>query len=59
MKRDDDEGPGPGVSLAALIFVALLVVGGVWLANVISKNAKLEDCLMSGRRNCAPIDTPP
>ncbi len=45
------------INVAALVFVILLVAGGVWLAKVMQRNAKLEDCLMSGRTNCAPIDT--
>ena len=55
---DDVDEPRGLVNLAALVFLALLVIGGVWLANAISRNSKLEDCLMAGRRNCAPIEVP-
>jgi hypothetical protein len=44
------------VNLAGLVFVILLVVLGVWVAKLLQRHAKLEDCLMSGRTNCAPID---
>jgi hypothetical protein len=56
---DDDGGDEQGrslMNLAALVFVILLVIGGVWLAKVLQRHARLEDCLMSGRTNCAPID---
>lgn len=59
-KRDDDGDDDPRrslINLAGLVFVILLVVGCVWLARALSEHAKLEDCLMSGRTNCAPIDT--
>ena len=54
--RDDDR-RRTLVNLSALVFLVMLVVGCVWLARVLSENAKLEDCLMSGRTNCNPIDT--
>ena len=44
------------LALAATIF---LVVAGVWLASVISEMVKTQDCFLSGRRNCAPIDIGP
>lgn len=34
-----------------------LVAGCLWLFNALSENAKLEDCLMSGRTNCNPVQT--
>ena len=57
---EDEGGDEQGrrlINLAALVFVILLVIGGVWLAKVMQRHARLEDCLMSGRTNCAPIDT--
>jgi hypothetical protein len=53
----EDEQGRSLVNVAALVFVILLVVGSVWLAKVMQRHARLEDCLMSGRTNCAPIDT--
>lgn len=46
-------------SLAGLAFVLAIVVAGFFLVKVLQKQAKLEDCLMSGRTNCAPIEVPP
>ena len=53
----EDEQGRSLMNLAALVFVILLVIGGVWIAKVMQRHARLEDCLMSGRTNCAPIDT--
>jgi hypothetical protein len=51
-----EESPGRVVFFLATI--ALLVVGGWYLVNSLADNSKLEDCTMSGRKNCvAPIDT--
>ena len=44
--------------LIALAVVVLLFVVGWLLANELYKGGKMEDCLLSGRTNCAPIETP-
>ena len=43
-------------NLAGLAFNLALVVLGLLLVQRLGQTAKLEDCLMSGRTNCAPID---
>jgi len=45
-------------SLLALGIVVLLFVIGWILAQELYTNGKLEDCLLSGRTNCAPIQSP-
>lgn len=40
-------------------FCVLLVVIGVWLATTIAEMRKNQDCVLSGRRNCANVVTPP
>ncbi len=43
--------------LVALGVVVLLLAVGWFLARELYASGKLEDCLMSGRTNCAPIST--
>jgi len=43
--------------LALAVTVALIVMG-VWIAETIAEMRKQQDCFLSGRRNCAPIDVP-
>lgn len=43
----------------AFAFCVVLVVIGVWLATVIAEMRKNQDCVLSGRRNCANVITPP
>lgn len=45
-------------AVLGLVVTALLVLGGVLLVHVLSRTGKLQDCVMSGRTNCAPIDLP-
>jgi hypothetical protein len=40
------------------IVILVLAIAGVVLVRELTTNANLEDCLMSGRRNCAPIEVP-
>jgi hypothetical protein len=41
------------------IFLVVLVLAGVWLMDTLRDIGKMQDCAMQGRRNCAPIETPP
>jgi hypothetical protein len=46
-------------NLLALVFCVLLVAAGVWLADRIAEMRKNQDCVLSGRRNCANVNVPP
>ncbi len=43
------------VNIAGLACAALLTASGIWLASRISDLRQTQDCVLSGRRNCAPI----
>jgi hypothetical protein len=45
-------------NVAALIFAAILIAVGWLLVQKLGASGRMEDCLMSGRTNCAPINTP-
>jgi hypothetical protein len=45
-------------ALVGLIIVLALAIAAVVLVRELGKESRLEDCLMSGRTNCAPIDVP-
>ena len=44
------------VNAAAFLFVATLISAGLWLAQSMAELRRNQDCLISGRRNCAPIE---
>jgi hypothetical protein len=50
----DDQPPRRG-ALIALIVVVVLIVGGLWLSRTLHSVGSLQDCVMSGRKNCAPV----
>ena len=45
-------------SLVALIVLALLVIGGIVLAQELRKASRLQDCLMTRSTTCAAIADP-
>ena len=46
------------VNLLAFAALALIVACGVWLASTMAEMQKNQDCVLSGRTNCAPIQVP-
>jgi hypothetical protein len=45
-------------NLAAFAFTAILTAVGIWLASNIADLRKSQDCLLTGRRDCAPYAMP-
>ncbi|MFI4909907.1 MAG: hypothetical protein ACHQHL_17680 [Steroidobacterales bacterium] len=39
-----------------LLITLLLVLSGIFLIRDLTRAGRLQDCVMSGRTNCAPID---
>jgi hypothetical protein len=64
MTHRDPDDPQPTeaerrrTNLILLLVAVAVVVVGVWLVNWMIDQRKLQECLESGRRNCAPITTP-
>jgi hypothetical protein len=52
----DDYRHRMAMNIAGLIVVAVLVGAGLWLVNAIADLRKNQDCALTGRRNCAPIE---
>jgi hypothetical protein len=46
-------------ALMGFIVILVLAIAGVVLVRELAKKSSLEDCLMAGRHNCAPIEAPP
>jgi hypothetical protein len=43
---------------AAIVVVGLLICCGYWLFDTLAEMRKTQDCILSGRTNCARIDIP-
>ncbi|GEM_PF-2676070 len=46
------------VMLIAIVTIALLLTGMIWVARLIVEQQKLERCLATGQRDCLRIETP-
>jgi hypothetical protein len=58
-ETEDDYRHRMRMNLLALVVTILLVVAGIWIADTIAEMRKSQDCFLSGRRNCTPINAPP
>ncbi len=56
--RDAQDAARRTAALMGFIVILVLAIAGVVLVRELRQNASLEDCLMAGRRNCAPIEVP-
>ena len=46
-------------NVVLLLFLVLIVGGGIWLANAMFEQRRLDECVAQGGRNCAPpIEAP-
>ena len=55
---DEEADQRRSAALIGLIIILALAIAGVLLVRELRERSRLEDCLMSGRTNCAPIETP-
>ena len=56
--RDDDYRHRMLVNAFGFLTCAILVAAGVWIANAIAELRSHQDCVFSGRHDCAHIDVP-
>jgi hypothetical protein len=52
-----NRGPRKRNPLVFFVVFLVLAVMGWFLIQNLSATSKLQDCMMAGRKNCAPIDT--
>ena len=57
-RNDEDSGGSRRGAVIGLVITGLIVMAGYFLMNALRNEGKVEDCLMSGRTNCAPLDIP-
>jgi hypothetical protein len=58
MVQQNNETPNRRGALIALGAVVVIFIIGWLLTKELYSSSKLEDCLLSGRTNCAPVQTP-
>ena len=58
MSNPDEQNRSRRRSLIGLAVVVALFVVGWLLMRELQQSEQLQDCLLSGRTNCAPIEAP-
>ncbi|HEY8290141.1 MAG TPA: hypothetical protein VIG49_12795 [Acetobacteraceae bacterium] len=59
MADDEPEPPSsPRRALIGLVAVIVLVVGVLFVMRELRHAASIQDCVATGRTNCAPIEAP-
>ena len=56
--REDDYRHRMLMNVLGFLTCAILVAAGVWIANAIAELRSNQDCVFSGRHDCAHIDVP-
>ena len=54
-ETDGRSGSGRQI-VAAVVLLAVLVMVGLWLTGAMRGAASIQDCVASGRTNCAPVN---
>ena len=57
--RDDEAASRRTAALMGFVVILVLAIAGLLLVRELRVSTGIEDCLMSGRRHCAPIEEPP
>jgi len=45
-------------NIVLLLFLVILIGGGIWLINAMIEQRTIDNCLAQGRHNCAPVEVP-
>ena len=54
---ESEEDPPSPFGVVPVIILLVLVAAGLFVAFRLKDVSTLQDCVMSGRKNCAPVDT--
>jgi hypothetical protein len=45
-------------NIAGIAIAVALIAAGIWIADTMASMRKNQDCVLSGRRGCTPVDAP-
>ncbi|HET7883072.1 MAG TPA: hypothetical protein VFL55_19460 [Acetobacteraceae bacterium] len=58
MSDSEPPEPSPRRALIGLAALIIMVVAVLFIMHRLNQAAQIQDCVASGRTNCAPIETP-
>ena len=56
MSDGDQDSPRPHRALIALLAIVVLIAATMYIVHRLHEAAQIQDCVASGRTNCAPIE---
>jgi hypothetical protein len=59
LPEDEDYKHRMLMNALAFVVLSVMVFFGVWIADNMTERTKVQDCVLLGRNNCAPIPVPP
>ena len=57
-ETEDDYRHRMKMNALGLLITCVLIITGLWLAETMAEIRRVQDCVLSGRQNCVPIDAP-
>jgi len=57
-RENEEDAERRTAALMGFIIILVLAIAGIVLMREIGRTTRIEDCLMAGRHNCAPIEVP-
>jgi hypothetical protein len=57
-ERDEDYRHRMTVNIVAAAFTVVLILGGIWIADTMARMRKNQDCVLTGRSGCTPVNAP-
>ena len=59
MSDEPPSDPNPYRALIGLLAIAACIAAVLFIVHQLNQAARIQDCVASGRTNCAPIEAPP
>jgi hypothetical protein len=57
MTEQEEQQPSRRTAIVTVIIIALALLGAIYMVNRLHQMSAVQDCVMAGRTNCAPIQT--
>jgi len=54
----DEQEPSRRGAVVTMVIIAIAIIGAIYMVNRLRQTSAIQDCVMSGRTNCAPIEAP-
>ena len=54
---DEPPSPSPRRAIVGLVVMIALIAGVLFIMRELRDASRIQDCVMSGRTNCAPIES--